>query len=183
MKSKYKQFREAVKNPRPDRLAKIEYQSHFMGMLGITIVCIVLILRGFWWVIFAFVFGLGVSYSQGMKAYITYNNIRSLMEDENPADFKKDISPTRRRGKIIVYAFGEKAKWLSSVIAVVISWLIIGTSFNRWILMLVYPMSIGAIHILFYLPCHFLFINYIREMVEDKEVNQDVDGSDGHWIN
>ena len=169
---KYKQFKEAVKNPRPDRLAKIEYQSHFMGMLGVSVVCVILILRGFWWVIFAFIFSLGVSYSQGMKAYVTYHNIRSLMQDENPADFKKDISPTRRRGKIIVFVFGEKAKWLSSVIAVVISWLLIGTSFNRWILMLVYPMSIGVIHILIYFFIFYFIANIIYEKKMAREVEK-----------
>ena len=78
--NKYQQWKHAIKNPQPERLAKVEYQSHFFQMIGITVVCIALIIKGFWWIIFAFIFGLGISYSQGMSAMIKYRNIMALIK-------------------------------------------------------------------------------------------------------
>jgi len=73
--SKWKEALEKMKSPPPERLAKIEYQSHFMGMIGVIVASIFLVYKGFWYIIFAFVFSLGVSYSQGMAAYQKYKMI------------------------------------------------------------------------------------------------------------
>ena len=161
--SKFKQFKEAVKQPRPDRLAKIEYQSHFFQMLGITIVCVILILRDLWWVIFAFIFGIGISYSGGMSAYIKYQNIKALMGDEDPTKFKDDISPTRRRSKITNYVFGKWATRLSALAAVVWSYLLIGDNYGRLVLSLVYPIVVTGIYILLYFFVFYFFANKIMK--------------------
>ena len=73
---------QAIKNPPPERLASIEYKSHFLQGIGITVVCIFLIAKGFWYIIFAFVFGVGISYSQGITAYKKYQMIMSLQHPE-----------------------------------------------------------------------------------------------------
>ncbi|KKN40793.1 hypothetical protein LCGC14_0730090 [marine sediment metagenome] len=124
--NKLQELKEAMQTPPPERLAKIEYQSHFMTMLGVSVVCVVLIMKGLWYIIFAFIFSLGVSYSQGMTAYAKYKNIMFLVKPEHPSNYDKDISPTRRRSKIINYVFKENAKWASIVTSVIVSVMIIG---------------------------------------------------------
>ena len=99
--SKFQKLKQAIKNPPPERLAKIEYRSHMYQAFGISFVCVMLIFKGFWYIIFAFIFGVGISYSQGMGAYQRYKVIMEIKGEENMEDFEDDISPTRRRSKII----------------------------------------------------------------------------------
>jgi len=148
--TKFQRVKEAMKNPPPERLAKVEYQSHFFQMIGITIVCIILIFRGLWWIIFAFIFGLGISYSQGMTAYVKYNNIMELLTKESIEDFEKDISPTRRRSKIINHVFGSSAKWSSLLVSVVFPLFFIRLSESRIAFSLAYILMIGLIYTLVY---------------------------------
>lgn len=150
MKNKFKQFKEAITNPPPYRLAEIEYKSHFLQMIGIAVVCIFLILKGFWYIIFAFIFGEGISYSQGMTAYRKYKAIKEFSDEEKPEDFEKDISPSRRRSKITTFVFGNWAKWISIILSVVVAYIFIPLTLNRWLLMGIYPVSILAGFILFY---------------------------------
>ena len=109
---KWEELKQAVKNPPPDRLARIEYRSHALQAIGITFVSIMLIIKGLWYIIFAFIFGVGISYSQGMGAYRRYKAILEIMPPEKPKHYSKEISPSRRAEKIINYAFGSKLKYL-----------------------------------------------------------------------
>lgn len=159
-------WKKAMKSPPPERLAKVEYQSHFFQMFGISIVCVILIAKGLWYVIFAFIFGLGISYSQGMSAYIKYNNIMALIQPEAVKDYGKDISPTRRRGKIINHVYGSSSKWVSMLVSVMGTFLILGVDYSRLILSLIYPIVIIINYILVY---YFMFYyaalyEYKREM-------------------
>ncbi|HEC37463.1 hypothetical protein LCGC14_0476690 [marine sediment metagenome] len=164
--SKLQQVKHAMKNPPPERLAKVEYQSHFFQMVGITIVCIILIFKGFWWIIFAFIFGLGVSYSQGMSAYIKYNNIMALLKPQAIEDFEKDISPTRRRSKIINHVFGSSAKWTSLFVSVTIPLFLIKFSESRITFSLAYMLMIGLLYTLIY----FFFFYSIAYPIYKKKI-------------
>ncbi len=148
--SKLNKFKQAIQSPPPERLAKIEYQSHFLQMLGVAVVCFVLIIKGLWYIIFAFIFSLGVSYSQGMSAYTKYRNILEMVKPEHPLNFEEDISPTRRRSKIINHVFGNKAHWSATLLSVGISWGIIPITLNRWLMIPAYIVSIPTIYILSY---------------------------------
>ena len=64
MMSKIRDLKHAVANPPAARLAKTEYISHFLSLFGILAVCIFLIFKGFWYIIFALIFGVGVSRSE-----------------------------------------------------------------------------------------------------------------------
>ena len=155
--NKLQQFKDAVRNPPPERLAKVEYQSHFFQMLGITIVCIILIVKGFWYIIFAFVFGLGISYSQGMSAFIKYTNIMALIQPENFKEYDKDKSPTRRRDKIINHVFGKSAKWFSLFLAVGFAFVTLGNHYSRVTLSLLYPIF----SIIFYIGIYFFVLYWV----------------------
>ena len=148
--TKLEQLKEAIKSPPPERLAKVEYQSHMLQMMGVSTVCVVLLLKGFWYIIFAFIFTLGVSYSQGMTAYRKYRTILSIVAPEKLEDFEKDISPSRRRSKIITSVMGPLPKWVSIILGVGSSMFIIGAEHSRWILMLTYPVCIFVIYIFMY---------------------------------
>ena len=144
--NKLKQLKEAVKNTPPDRLAKIEYQSHFMQILGVALVCGILIYKGFWWIIFAFVFSLGVSLSQGISAYQKYHAIKDIIGDTY--DIKKDKSFTRKRDYIINQVFGPLVKWACGGVAVITSLFIV--PFNTWYFKILFTFSIIAIYIFLY---------------------------------
>ncbi len=148
--NKLQQLKQAIQNPPPDRLAKVEYRSHFFQMFGIAVVCLFLILKGFWYIIFAFIFGIGISYSQGMTAYAKYRAISALLKPESPDEYMNDPSITRRRTKIINYTFKGVAKWASIIIAVFTSFVLIPVTTSRWIMVLAYMISIPLIFVLMY---------------------------------
>ncbi len=164
--NKYQEWKEAIKSPPPERLAKVEYQSHFFQMLGISFVCIILLFKGFWYIIFAFIFGLGISYSQGMSAFIKYTNIMALIKPEDFKDYDKDNSPTRRRSKIINYVFGSTAKWVSIFIAAVVPLFFIQFAESRITFSLAYVMMMAVIFVLVY----FLLFYWAANAVYQKEV-------------
>ncbi len=164
--NKYQQFKQAIKSPPPERLAKVEYQSHFFQMVGITIVCIILIMKGFWWIIFAFIFGLGISYSQGMSAFIKYNNIMALLKPETFKDYDHDVSPTRRRSKIVNHVFGGASKWAAIILAVGLSFVILGDHYSRLTSSLLYP----VFSIIFYFGLYFFLFYWVAYQIYKKEV-------------
>jgi len=166
--TKFQKFKQAIKNPPPERLAAIEYRSHFLQMIGITAVCIMLIVKGLWYIIFAFIFGVGISYSQGMSAYIKYKNIIALVNPEKIEDFEKDISPTRRRNKIIKSVLGLGAGWVSIIFAVALTILIIPPTISRWLLMMAYPLTITLLYVFFY----FFIAYWIAYPVYKKRINK-----------
>ncbi len=159
---------EAVKNPPPERLAKIEYRSHLLQSFGIAFVCILLIMKGFWYIIFAFMFGIGISYSQGMSAFQKYKTIMSLRDPENLEDYDRDVSPSRRRGKIITSVMGKWAGWGSIVASVVTTVLIVNPTLSRWILMLLYPILFVTFYILYY----FFVCYWIANPKYKKRINK-----------
>ena len=164
--TKYQQWKKAIRSPPPERLAKIEYKSHFFQMIGITIVCIVLIIKGFWWIIFAFIFGLGISYSGGMSALIKYRNIMALLKPEHFSEYDHDVSPTRRRDKIVTYVFGKSSKWVALVLAVIVSFVVLGSSYSRVTLSLLYPI----VSIIFYLIIYFFVFYWVAYPIYKRRV-------------
>lgn len=143
---------EAMKNPSPERLTEIEFKSHFLQIGGIIIagILIVIFAKPIWYIIFAFIFGVGVSYSQGMNAYRRYKTIKKFSPVENPKDFEKDISFTRRRGKIISHSYGKWVSWIIIASSVVVAMMVIDPTISRWKLMILYPLTIFIIYFVFY---------------------------------
>lgn len=171
----FKEFKERWKNPRPEVLAKIEYQSHFLGIFGNLIVCIILIFSGYWYIILAFIFSLGVSYSQGMMALKKYKAILNLIPKELPEDIEKDISPSRRRSKIVQFVFGKWAKWISIFLSLINTTALLfypiynADFFMRIILSLVYTITIFLMFLFFYL---FVFY-WIAKPIYLKRIKND----------
>lgn len=143
---KIHEIKEAIVNPPPERIAKIEYQSHFMQMMGILVVCAFLIYNGLWYIIFALIFGVGVSYSQGVTAYQRYKTILSITGKEY--DPEKDKSPSRKRHYIIQSVVGNYFWWFSILSSIIITYLIIGT--NTWYHKLSFPFFAIFSHIIIY---------------------------------
>ncbi len=163
-------IKQAMRNPPPDRLAKIEYQSHFLQIIGIIAVCVILIYKGFWWIIFALIFGVGVSYAQGVSALQKYKFISEALPKEKPKDFEKDISYTRRRAKIVGHVFGDRAPRVTAIVTSVFFALIfIDPTLSRWKLMLFYPIVILTMYIFLNI---FLFYWIAYPMYKRKIQNQ-----------
>lgn len=135
-----------------------------MSILGVAVVCTFLVLKGFWYIIFAFIFSVGVSYSQGVTAYRKYLMLKELAGKESPEDFDNEISPTRRRNKIIRFVFGEKIHWVSTLLSVIAALLIIDPTINRWIYSLAVFMTMFIVYVLF----HFFILYWISYPVYKK---------------
>jgi len=174
--NKWQKFKRAVSNPPPDRLAGIEYRSHFLQGLGISIVCIILLFKGFWYIIFAFIFGVGVSYSQGVSAYQKYKMLKEMQPKEKVQDYHKDISWTRRRDKIIQYHYGSIGKWFAMIVSTLIAYAFLGLGsgarFIWWKLSLFYLGIILVSYFLLYfvLFYHIAYFSY-KEKMKDLEKN------------
>ena len=147
---KFKELKEAIRNTSPDRLAKIEYQSHLMQMLGVSVVCGILIFKGLWWIIFAFIFSLGVSFSQCVSAYQKYHAIKDIIGDTY--NVKKDKSFTRKRDYIIKQVYGIKMKWICMFNSVVLTFFFI--PLNTWYFKILFALSI----IIFYVVLYFYIV-------------------------
>lgn len=162
---KLKEIKEAITNPPVGRLEKIEYQSHFMQILGVMVVCAILIWKGFWYIIFAFIFSIGVSYSQGINAYRRYRIINQHKEPYNPM---LDKSPTRRRNFVIKKIFGKYVWIIAAVISIVLTYLLI--PFDKWYMKISF-----AIIILFnYLIIYFFIFYFIAKPFYDRRIKKEI---------
>ncbi len=169
--TKLERFKQAIKNPPPERLAAIEFRSHLLQGIGIAFASVLLIIKGLWYIVFAFVFGIGISYSQGMNAYMKWKTLVSMKVPEKAIEFEFDISPSRRRSKIVKYVMGDKIIWLHIVFSVALTIFIIPADISRWLLMLVYPISITGLFIFIHFFLTYWFANpiYQREMKGGKK--------------
>ncbi len=169
---KIKKLKEVMNNPPPERLARIEYQSHFLQIIGISAVCVMLYLKGLWYIIFAFVFGVGISYSQGVTAYRKYLTIMQFVKPESLEEFDKDISPTRRRSKIIKSVMGGVPKGISIILSLGVALMLIDPTKSRWFLMGAYPlvMFVAFIFIYFFLFFWICYPLYKRKLKKEKEI-------------
>ena len=160
----WKQLKEAMKNPPPERLAKIEYKSAFMHMLGVTIACILLIIKGLWYIVFAFIFSIGMAYSQAMTAYQRYNAIISIQGGKDFTEIENDISPTRRRDSIIKEVVGKWGDNTSTVIAAATPYFIIPQL--KWYLYSpAYILTLVLVYVLIY---YFLLYNICYPIYKDR---------------
>jgi len=162
------EIKQAISNPPPGRLERIEYQSHFMQIFGVTAVCAILIWKGLWYIIFAFIFSIGVSYSQGVAAYRRY---RIISQHSEPYDLKLDKSPTRRRDHIIKNVLGKNCWIIAALISLAITYFII--PFDRWFM----KISFAMIILLNYLVIYFVFFYFIAKPFYDKRIKKK--GKDG----
>jgi len=160
---KLQELKEAMKHTPPHRLAKIEYQSHFLQIFGVSAVCGILIFRGFWWIIFAFVFSIGVSISQFISAYQKYHAIVDIVGIPE-YDPSKDKSFTRSRDYIVKSIYGRSMKWYCIATSVLGSFYFI--PYHTWYFKILFGTSIIVFYVLMYFYFAFYFAN---KLYEDKE--------------
>lgn len=164
--SKWDNLKEKIANPPPVRLAKVEYQSYMLNILGVLATSIILIYKGYWYIIFAFLFGVGASYSQMITAYRKYSLIKGMMPQEKPEDFENEISPSRKRSKIINYVFPKITIWLCYIISIGLGLLIINPIGKKWYQNLATPLLIFGIFIFLY----FFVLYGVAKIIYDKKV-------------
>jgi hypothetical protein len=144
--SRFIQFKEYVKNPPPEQLAKIEYQGHFLNIIGILAVSVILFLKGYWYIIFALIFSTMVSYSQGMGAYQKYKIFKSFLPEETFEYILQDKSFTRIRQRIVKKKIHWSIRFILFVASFGLSVLIMGMNKINWI----YTLEIGIETFIFY---------------------------------
>ena len=154
---KLQELKDAMRSPPPERLARIEYRSHFMQIFGVMLVSALLIWKGFWYIIFAFIFSIGVSYSQGMNAYQRYRAIMAGKGEEYNPDLDK--SPTRKRDYIIKKAFGKYSWGFAAIFSVVITYLLV--PLERWFM----KVAFGIIILFNYLLIYFFLFYFIAKPI------------------
>ncbi len=166
----FNKLKTAIQNTPPERLAKIEYRSHFYQMLGVLFVCSILVYRGYWYIIFAFIFSLGISYSQGVSAYQRYNFINNVRKkhvwEMHP---EKDKSPSRKRDAIIKEVFGGSAWWACIVGSLVLTYLLIG--YATWYQKLSFAMFLILFQVILYFFIMY-WIAYPFYKYKNKEVKK-----------
>lgn len=152
-------LKDAILNPPPGRLEKIEYRSHFIQILGILFVCAILIAKGIWYIIFAFIFSVGISYSQGVAAYRRYKTIMMYQEEYDP---DIDKSPTRRADYIVKKVFGNYSWIIAAYISIILTYNIVPL-INIW-------WKISFVMILFfnYLLFYYVLFYFIAKPIYDR---------------
>lgn len=171
MMSKIRDLKHAVANPPAARLAKTEYISHFLSLFGILAVCIFLIFKGFWYIIFALIFGVGVSYSQGMTALQKYRMIVTMQPKVKIEEFSNDISFSRRRAKIVGWAYGRIPSLVSIVFAILFSVFVVSHIVDSFLLKIsLYPIIAILIYAFLYYFCFYELANirYRKELKNNK---------------
>jgi len=128
--SKFEQWKTAVKNTPPERLLKISMQGYVLQSIGLLVVCIMLLINGtWWWLVFAFIFGIWNNVSGFISTWKQYDELKKLKE-ELALSGVKDTSPHRNKAEIIKSRLGVKAAWLSALISIFISYF--GVSSFGW---------------------------------------------------
>lgn len=116
--SKWQKWREATKNPPPERLCKIAASSYKLNIIGTLVTCAFLIRYNLWYIIFAFVFSTLANWSGYKREMKQYNTIIEMKQKMGliKEDFSEDPSPTRRKFKRIDKYLGKWVKYLNIAI-------------------------------------------------------------------
>lgn len=183
--SKWQDFIARIKNPPPERLARVEYQSHFLNICGVMIVSLILVLKGYWYVTLAFIFSVGVSYSQGMTALQKYRILTETFEEpktiqEQVIDIETEISPMRRRTKTIVLIAGRYYGWLIMILAVSLSAVLINPYRTGLLKQIMFTILILPTYLILYFGVSYTLIKRIynkkygrkKETREAQDVNK-----------
>lgn len=158
--NKLEELKTTIRNTPPERLAKVEYRSHFLQILGTIAVCSILVYKGYWYIIFAFIFSLGVSYSQGVSSYQKYNAIMEIRG--NHYDPIKDKSPTRKRDYLIKKTFGSLFWFIVVLFSFFLTYLIVPTT--RWYM----KVSFAMVFLLIYLLLYFFLLYWVALLIERR---------------
>ena len=167
--SKWEEFKTYVRSPPPHILTKIEYRSHFLNIFGILGVSIVLILKGFWYVIFALIFSIGAYYAQGMSALQRYRVFVSMLPEETYEYILQDKSFTRKRQRLIKRVYPFYIRWLILFSTFIIIIQLFGlksltyTNLNTYLKVIFYVFKIGISTLIFYFSYLYILIAYFIE--------------------
>lgn len=112
MGDKWQEYKNYVTNPPPHLIARIEYRGHFLNILGVLFVSIVLIVKGFWYAIFAFIFSIMVSYAQGMAAIQRYRVFAQFLPKETYEYILDDKSWTRKKQRLFKKRYNRFIRYL-----------------------------------------------------------------------
>jgi len=160
MESKFKQWKETLKNVPPERLLRVNLQGFALQTIGLIIACtMIVITRDIpWWLIFAFGFGIFNTISGFISTYQQYVQLLEIKKELNL--FKEDKSPHRNKAKQIKDKFGLWPGWISFFFSA----LLIYISFD-WVVNLKWYSYLlrGMLFFIFYYVIYFkIFFNLTK---------------------
>ncbi len=172
---KFQEWKSYVTSPPPELLAKTEVQGHFLGILGIIFTAVLLIKNGLWYVIFAFIFSILVSWSQGMSALARYRVFMSFKPEETYEYILDDKSFTRRRQRVYKKRYNIIVRFIIFICCFVIaSWtsgienIIKFTTFSYWHNIL-FTLKLGLETFIIYFIFTIVMLSYFTEKIQRKK--------------
>lgn len=163
--SKFKQWKQALRQVPPERLLKINMQGYVLQTFGIIFVSIMLLLRGLWYIIFALIFVTWNNVAGFIAAYQQLKQIEELKKQLNIPE-PEDKSPHRKKTKIIKETMGAIPGWVSAGLSVLGSFLIINPLGAVWYMKVAY---FGLV-VVFYYICYFYIMYFVAKLIKSKEV-------------
>lgn len=177
---KWSEFKSYVLSPPPHILARIEYRGHFLNILGVLAVSLVLMFKGYWYAIFAFIFSTLVSYSQGMSALQRYRVFVSMLPEETYEYILSDKSFTRKRQRLVNKRYVFYIRWLVLFSCFIIIIKLFGlqsltySNLNSYLKVIIYVIKIGLSTLVFYFIYLYLLIAYFIEKNERTKLKDGI---------
>lgn len=186
-KSKWKEFVKQAKNPAPERIYQLNMQANIMQGIGTSAVCLILMFTGLWWIIFAFVFTLIQNYTGYVTNRSQYNIVmmaKRMQEGEKDVykEIEQEISPSRRKIKIIKKQLGRWPTFVSIILTGLWAALIYQINYLWWYenfwtkFALALTLFFGClfIYIFIYFVCFYGIANkfYKKDLKNWKEVKE-----------
>lgn len=113
--SKWKELKEAMKNPPEERLCLINANGYKVGILAILVISFIIFQTVIWYISFIFLVQLvnnWVGYKREMKQYNSIINARKMMGVYK--DIDEDPSFTRRRFRLISEELTDAFKYITA---------------------------------------------------------------------
>ena len=156
-KSKFEQWKEAVKNVPPERLLKINMQGYALQSLGVIAISVVLLFTDMWFLIFIFLFSLWNNVSGLISQYQQYTQLIEMRKQLNLKQ-PEDKSPHRKKSRIIKKRVGRKADWISAIVSVGLAWFIV----PDWPFYFRTPLVVLLLGVFYYVFYFLIFYNIAK---------------------
>jgi len=170
--TKYQEWKEAIANPPPLRLASIEYRNHFLLIAAYIFASVILARNGFWYIVPVFIFSSMISYAAGVTAYQKYKVISQFSGKPTIKELDKDISFTRRRANIVKHIYGRKIDIISGSATFFLTLWIVKPTLPRLQFIFLFPTAWIFLYFFLYLWVFYWFA-YPLFKAELKEVKEE----------
>lgn len=137
-KSKFREWLEKVKNPKPEQLIITNIQGYILQTIAIISITIYIFVfrRDYWFLAVFLIFNLFNLYTNLVTAFQQlryYKNLNEHFDDDKREELEKikEIkSPHMRKDRYIIYAFGKKVKVISIITSLILAYFLATPNFS-----------------------------------------------------